>query len=236
MRKINLLTVMLFIVLAASAQLRLIPEVGVTILKVGDFNAGVGARIGMGMRYSFNGNDSGFALASGLYYSQRNSTTFNGAMIFGTNSGISGSTVVTIVPGSEIIPIPEKFEIDDISILNITTRRDYLQLPIMVEYGWNVAEGVRFHTAVGPYVGVGISGNNQIKSIKLETDNKLSASNSSANPFDLLKYDRFDWGATVQVGLEVKNFAFIINYNTNLYKRNSTGKENLFSIGAGYSF
>lgn len=238
MKKVILFSLLcLFTTFTASAQWKITPEAGVSIFKEkGIFDAGVGARIGVGVRYSFNGDDDGWGLVSGLYYLQRKAQSFNGGELTGKVPGFNETAYVTVVPGYIAEPIPVNMQIEGGRFSRITTRRDYLQLPVMIQYAWYLTPDIRYHLAAGPYIAVGIGGKNKIESTEWNKSNQLKLEEYSNNPFSLLRYDRFDAGASVQTGLDVQNIAILLNYSLNLYKRDSTGKEHLFSIGIGYTF
>ena len=55
-----------------NAQFQFTPHAGISITKacIGPA-AGAGAQVGVDVRYSFNGQDKGWALQSGLYYQQQ---------------------------------------------------------------------------------------------------------------------------------------------------------------------
>lgn len=191
----------------------------------------MGARVGVGVRYSFNRNDDGWSLASGLYYSQRKSSVYN----FGQLAGKSPDHTVWIVPGIDP-EIPGDMQIEGGAVQQIITRRDYLQVPVMVQYAWHLTPDIRYHLAAGPYVAVGIGGKNKLESTQWNMSNQAKTYEYSCSPFSLLRYNRFDTGASFQTGLEVQNIAILVNYSLNLYKRESTGKEHLVSLGIGYTF
>lgn len=238
MKKICFLGALLFLcILTANAQWRFTPGLGVTVFKEkGNLEAGVGAKVGVGVRYSFNGDDDRWGIVSGLYYSQRNAASFSGGELTGSLPGLNGVYPVAVVPGSVVSSIPGDMHIEGASFMRITTRRDYLQVPILLQYAWKITPDIRYHIAAGPYLAVGIGGRNKISCTAWDTGGKLEAATYTDNPFSLLRYDRFDVGASVQTGIEVKNISFLLGYDINLYKRNLTGKEHVISIGMGYTF
>lgn len=231
MRNIYIFATMFFCTLSLNAQWKVTPEIGTTILKQGGYNAGVGAYLGAGVRYSFNTDDTGFGLISGLYYSQRNATGFSGSDLHGK----VGDNVITIPTDGAGGTIPDNMVIEGGESYNISTRRDYLQMPIMAQYAWKIASDIRLHIAAGPYLAVGIAGKTKVESTFWNMDRELSTSEKSWNPFNSIFYNRFDAGASIQMGLEVKKVAFLLNYNTNLYKRKFRNNENFISIGLGYT-
>lgn len=237
MKKVVFLSVMfLFGAFAASAQWRFTPEAGVSVFKEkGASSAGVGARVGVGVRYSFNRNDDGWSLASGLYYSQRKSSVYSFGELTGKLPGFAPTYTVWVAPGIDP-EIPGDMQIEGGNFGQIITRRDYLRVPVMVQYAWHLTPDIRYHLAAGPYVAVGIGGKNKLESTQWNLANQAKTYEYSGSPFSLLRYNRFDTGASFQTGLEVRRIAILVNYSLNLYKRDSTGKEHLFSLGIGYTF
>ena len=72
-RIITLCALILGVTSAASAQLKVTPEVGMLMMlnkdnEPGHTTPGVGGYIGAGVRYMFKGDETGFGLQSGLYY------------------------------------------------------------------------------------------------------------------------------------------------------------------------
>ena len=49
-------------------------------------------------------------------------------------------------------------------------------------------------------------------------------------------YNRFDAGFSSRVSVYAKNLSVSLNYETNLYRRDHVGNENLISLTAGYTF
>ena len=223
-----------FSILSVDAQWKFTPKAGVTITKNKYYNAGVGAKIGVGARYSFNGQDNGFGIRTGLYYLQRNTETFAGGL-WGKIPGLGGISTVPVFPGdNSLIKIPDNMPVESVSFDRYRERRDYLQLPVMAQMAWKITPDIRFHVAAGPYVALGISGKKKHSSTSWDINSKtLKDENDSKNPFFS---DRFDAGVSVQTGFEVMRVAILLNYETNLYKRKAFGSENIVSLGIGYTF
>lgn len=224
MRKSITVVLLVFcMVFPSFAQLRLTPEAGVNIVK-GDWggygdhistSAGVGLRIGMGLRYSFNREDTGWAVQSGLYYTQRKKSNTSSPLC--THSG-------------------DKDEI--IGFQTSNWRKDYLEMPILLQYAYKFNPDMRLHLAVGPYIAYGIAGKEKLFTLSEEGEIGYPSYNisvSDCNPFKTGNFKRFDTGANLQLGLEIKNVAILLNYSTNLYKPNLTPTEHHFSISIGYT-
>ena len=147
----------------AQAQFQFTPHAGVAIQKgSGDLSAGVGAQIGVDVRYSFNGQDTGWALQSGLYYQQR-MTSYWGALCYSYKvpEGFWGFTSLPAIasPGFPAHDyLMSDYDIQSIASYAAKFRDDYLQLPIMAQYAWKLAPDIRLHISAGGYVGYQITG------------------------------------------------------------------------------
>lgn len=117
-------------------------------------------------------------------------------------------------------------------------RRNYLQLPVMVKYKWQINDTYAISAAAGGYVAVGISGKHQIDEYSFLIDEKKQDYHRIQydSPYALLMYDRFDAGFSSRLSLHAKHLSVNLNYETNLYRRNNMGHENLISLTAGYTF
>lgn len=222
-RKISFLLIFLSMVSLSYAQWRVTPEVGVNIVKGdwGGYNsaipttAGIGLRIGGGIRYSFNQEDTGWAIQSGLYYAQRKKSNSSNPI----SSHSDGQ--------SEIIGFQTS-----------NWRKDYLEMPVMAQYAYKINPDMRLHIAAGPYIAYGIAGKGKLFTLSEEGEIGYPSYNSSVsnlNPFKINSSKRFDAGANIQTGIEIKNVAILFNYSTNLYKPELTPTEHHFSIGIGYT-
>ena len=117
-------------------------------------------------------------------------------------------------------------------------RRDYLQLPVMVKYKWQINDTYAVSAAVGGYVALGISGKHQIDEFTYSVEDKKQDYQRIQydSPYELLMYNRFDAGFSSRLSLHANRLSINLNYETNLYRRNDMGNENLVSITAGYTF
>lgn len=238
MKRFYLSFIFILFALSAFAQIKITPEGGVMISKSYYYTAGVGARIGVNVRYSFNGKDNGFGLRSGLYYIQRNTTSYSGSDIMYNMPGSSQIKTFFLVHGLEegVINdvIPEGAELQSINTYYGKVRKDYLQLPVMAEYAWNLSSNLRFHLAAGPYVALGVSGKNKTYTVSWDFEGQPKSTEKSESPFSGGR-NRLDVGASMQTGLQVSKFSFILNYDINLYKRDAYGKGNYVSLSLGYT-
>ena len=117
-------------------------------------------------------------------------------------------------------------------------RRDYLQLPVMVKYKWQINEKYAISASAGGYVALGISGKYQIDEYSFLVDEKKQDYHRYHydSPYYLLEFNRFDAGFSSRLSLHANHLSVNLNYETNLYRRNMMGHENLISLTAGYTF
>lgn len=239
MKRILFPFILLLFAVSVHAQWKLTPEVGATITKSSFYNAGIGAKIGANVRYSFNNEEQGLGIRSGLYYVQRNTTSFSGGQIFYNMPGSDETNVFLLATDSKagVIPafIPEHAELQSINTYYIKTRKDYLQLPVLIEYAWNLSSSLRYHIAAGPYVAIGISGKDKTYSTSWEFEGEAKSDISTKSPFSSGVKGRFDAGASIQTGLQINQFSFILNYDLNIYKRDLYGKGHSVSFCLGYT-
>lgn len=136
MKKLILSAFCLLASLSIQAQWKFTPEAGVNVTKQnGPGTARMGFKAGMGVTYELK---SSFGIKSGLYFVQRNT---------GWRNAWSDT---------------ETLDDDRTRVLFCTNygkdHKTYLQLPVMAQWSWQVAPGVRLTAGVGPYVAFGIAG------------------------------------------------------------------------------
>lgn len=113
----------------------------------------------------------------------------------------------------------------------------YLEVPLTVLYKFNLNTLGKIYLGGGPYVAMGLSGNNQLEGI-----NTVSGSNVSfGNDED---YKKFDLGVNFTTGLELNNhLTFNMKYTLGLSDIASTNpddvnttsvKNRVFTIGLGF--
>ena len=223
----------------AQAQFQFTPHAGVAIQKgSGDLSAGVGAQIGVDVRYSFNGQDTGWALQSGLYYQQR-MTSYWGALCYSYKvpEGFWGFTSLPAIasPGFPAHDyLMSDYDIQSIASYTAKFRDDYLQLPIMAQYAWELAPDIRLHISAGGYVGYQITGKYKQGTAQIDAEDLtyIEYTKQKARTHS----HEWDMGFISQAGLEVKRFTFLVNYQTNLFHRTRNGAYNLASFSVGYAF
>ena len=223
----------------AQAQFQFTPHAGVAIQKgSGDLSAGVGAQIGVDVRYSFNGQDTGWALQSGLYYQQR-TTSYWGALCYSYKvpEGFWGFTSLPAIAGNGFPAhdyLMSDYDIQSIASYAAKFRDDYLQLPIMAQYAWELAPDIRLHISAGGYVGYQITGKYKQGTAQIDAEDLtyIEYTKQKARTHS----HEWDMGFISQAGLEVKRFTFLVNYQTNLFHRTRNGAYNLASFSVGYAF
>ena len=223
----------------AQAQFQFTSHAGVAIQKgSGDLSAGVGAQIGVDVRYSFNGQDTGWALQSGLYYQQR-MTSYWGALCYSYKvpEGFWGFTSLPAIAGPGFPAhdyLMSDYDIQSIASYAAKFRDDYLQLPIMAQYAWELAPDIRLHISAGGYVGYQITGKYKQGTAQIDAEDltHIEYTKQKARTHS----HEWDMGFISQAGLEVKRFTFLVNYQTNLFHRTRNGAYNLASFSVGYAF
>ena len=155
------------------AQIQITPEVGTSILKEGrikaEGKATISPRIGVGVDYFFNQQKSGWGLMSGLYFYQKKDDY---TLVWSTYQNEKGDRF-DFPTGlyDELKPT------DDMTLKKVTSddtyiRRDYLQLPVMVKYKWQINDTYAISAAAGGYVALGISGKHRIDEYSFLVDEK----------------------------------------------------------------
>ena len=242
----------------AFGQVNLTPEAGISIYKDGAKSGSattVSPRIGLSIDYFFNGKKNGWGIMSGLYfYQKRNSDSF-GSLRFLNEKGEEMSTPFqpnlsygdggysnnSYGPdGYDNIGsgLAENLRLKSISSSYVNTRRDYLQLPIMLKYKWKMNDTYSLSFAAGAYVAVGVGGNKKTDLITYETEgNKISHKHYNSEVYDDIAYKRFETGFSSRVTIQAKCLSINLNYETNLNRRyNWTNHDNLISLTAGFTF
>lgn len=219
------------------AQIQITPEVGASIYKDGSAKekATVSPRIGVGVDYFFNQQKNGWGLMSGLYFYQKKVYY---TLVWSTYQNEEGDNY-DFPTG-----IYDKWKpTDDMTLKKVTSndtymRRDYLQLPVLVKYKWQINDTYAVSAAVGGYVALGISGKHQIDEYTFLVDEKKQEYQRIQydSPYGLFRYNRFEAGFSSRLSVHANRLSINLNYETNLYRRNRVGHENLISLTAGYTF
>lgn len=229
----------LFSPIIVNAQIQITPEVGTSILKEGrikaEGKATVSPRIGVGVDYFFNQQKNGWGLMSGLYFYQKKDDY---TLVWSTYQNKEGYNVEFPTSSYDILKPSDDMTLKKVTSDDTYIRRDYLQLPIMVKYKWQINDTYAVSAAVGGYVALGISGKHQIDEFTYSVEDKKQDYQRIQydSPYELLMYNRFDAGFSSRLSLHANRLSINLNYETNLYRRNDMGNENLVSITAGYTF
>lgn len=246
---------MMMCVATVSAQWSVTPETGMNVTKYKGSPSAIGFKAGAAVSYTFG---SGlFSLQSGLYYVQRGT----GKSFYGTaygkgvdQDGKEQDRYISFSPGglwyggTGVLGgyygngsfFPTDMRVDGITLTEGSTRRDYLQLPILGRFNWEVGKDVKLHIAAGPYLAYGISGKSKSKTMEM-SEKGYSTTYDSWEPFG--KYSshrRFDWGLMFNAGIEVKRFTLNASYDLGLGKEYESQdidlKYQTVSFTVGYRF
>ena len=229
----------LFSPIIVNAQIQITPEVGTSILKEGrikaEGKATVSPRIGVGVDYFFNQQKNGWGLMSGLYFYQKKDDY---TLVWSTYQNKEGHNVEFPTSSYDILKPTDDMTLKKVTSDDTYIRRDYLQLPVMVKYKWQINNTYAISAAAGGYVALGISGKHRIDEYSFLVDEKKQDYHRFQfdSPYVLLKYNRFDAGFSSRLSLHANRLSINLNYETNLYRRDMMGHENLISLTAGYTF
>lgn len=176
-----------------------------------------GGSIGYGSGYG------GYGYAPGYVYGYE-----YGTYIYG-NYGYGGSV------------FPQDMTIEGMRTYQSDSRKDYLQLPVMARLNLKIGNDVRLHLAAGPYVAWGLGGKSDYKMVEIKNVHQYGITESSQNSFgEYSSLRRFDWGAMINAGIEVKRIAFNVGYDMGLgkqYKYDDVSlKYHTVSFTVGYTF
>ena len=173
---------------------------------------GANAQIGVGVGYgtkNFNDNDNSLG---GLYVG----ASYNIELVSG----------LAVAPGVDFAMYSYKGD-------NVTTKENYLAVPVLFNYAIEVADGFKLVPFAGPTLSYGISSKTTLSGggVSVETDNY--GDNSSYKPLDIL----IGGG----VALDVMDMVRVsVGYNAGLLDRNSsdnvTTKASGLHFGVAYLF
>ena len=221
---------------AAQAQFKVTPEVGIALLKDGDDRATVSPRLGMSVDYFFNKQANGWAVTSGLYYYWKRES-YSIAQGFVADKDGKEDWIPFPFPEAPMhLPILDNATaLKRVDFLENDIRRDYLQVPVLAKYKWEINWDYALSVAAGLYFALGVGGDYELRtsSYQIGTDD-MKASVTDSSPYDV--YDRFDMGFSSRLSFQAKRVSLNLNYETNFYQRDWLGHENLVSVSAGYTF
>lgn len=240
MKRFVLFVMLMMSVAAVNAQRwSLTPEVGMTAVKRGgpsyynELGWAWNARWKIGVGAEFFVKPERFSLKSGLYYTQRGHWAHS--LLFGNMS-----------------PLQEEQSDVVFSEINGKTNRHFLQVPLMANFSFRLADHVRLNLAAGPYFAWSMGDKNSFGYMAYEkTDEEdvywgygnVYVAGWKGNGFsdDEWTHDNpFDWGLLLQAGLEIGSCVMNVGYDASLgkeYEYDSAGlKYHTFSLSIGYKF
>ena len=242
MKRFVLFVMLMMCVTSVRAQRwSLTPEVGATaVLRkentvMNTYEQGWGARwkMGVGVEYQIR---PAFSLKSGLYYTQR---------------GYSSRMVAF----GSLYPIESEEPDIVFSEINSKLNRHFLQIPLMANFSFRMTDDVRLNLAAGPYVAWSLGDKGRFSYMEYTPAEGENASDHywgygnglvpgwSGSGFtndEWLHDDSFDWGVSLQVGLEMRQWVMNVGYDVALgkeYEMDSAGlKYHTLSLSVGYKF
>ncbi|MCM0719563.1 PorT family protein [Parabacteroides sp. W1-Q-101] len=206
MKRLFFLFILFISSIEINAQWSISPEIGIASVKRNDFGDswGTGIKAGLGVGYQFQTN---LGLKTGLYYATR-----------GYSLGAAF--------GHYEYPSDDYFH--ELAFEN-KLRRNFLQLPIMLNYSLPLSKDVTFNFAAGPYLGV---------SVKDYWTGGYYTEEHDKSVFDGLR--AFDWGVSATAGIDVHNWIMSVGYDLSLGKEDKSSGINAnyhsMSFNFGYKF
>lgn len=228
MKKIIFFVALILSTFTANAQWSVSPEAGIMAVNRTGWADGKWTsswKLGVGVEYQFS---SLFSLKSGIHYTQRK---------------------------WDLPFLPWYNEKEELYISTGESKRNFLQVPIMAQLGFDLGKDIRLNVAAGPYVAYSIYHNYWYGSSGSYTNCGYGDAGYGGysnygygygyttpyeypNPFSHLR--NFDWGVSFAVGLEVKNLYFNLGYDISLAeesKYNGVGANyHTLSLTVGYKF
>jgi len=241
MKKIVFLLIWIMSFGVVQAQWTVYPEIGMTAVArgAGDDGYGIwqsGWKAGAGVEYQLA---KLFSLKSGLYYTQRG---------------------YELEPYMHIVPREIGENEDLIQMSTGKTKRHFLQIPLLAQVNIPLADHLKLHIGIGPYVAYCLSSNNRYDlTTFMYKDGGYGGPNAGmiGNPGDygfkgyhkgndygdytpFSGIRKFAWGGIFEVGLDIKDWFIKAGYDITLGKeyRQSDIKANYhtLSLTAGYKF
>lgn len=206
MKRLLFLFLLFFSSIEISAQWSISPEVGIASVKRNDFGDswGTGIKAGLGVGYQFQSN---LGLKTGLYYATRG---------------------YSLGPAFGHYEYPADDYFHEFAFEN-KLRRNFLQLPIMLNYSIPLSKDVTLNFAAGPYVGI---------SVKDYWTGGYYTEERDKSVFDGLR--AFDWGVSATAGIDIHNWIMSVGYDLSLGKEDKSSGINAnyhsMSFNFGYKF
>ncbi len=139
MKRVVLFAMVLMLgVISVQAQWSVVPEAGMTVMKAGPMvDWKPSWKIGVGVEYQLK--PEFLSLKSGLYYTQRGYSNDK-------FPGYGYGCYWWAVPGPTYDPYGYAYDYSN------KVTRNFLQLPIMANFSFKLAEDIRLNVGVGPYI------------------------------------------------------------------------------------
>lgn len=223
MKRVVLFAMVLMLgVVSVQAQWSVVPEAGMTVMKAGPMvDWKPSWKIGVGVEYQLK--PEFLSLKSGLYYMQRG---YSNDWFPGYGYGSSWWTV----PGPTYDPYGYAYDYSN------KVTRNFLQLPIMANFSFKLAEDIRLNVGVGPYIAVSVLDKGMFGGWSVASEE--SAKFYTHDPCEGLR--AFDWGISATVGVEIKQCFINFGYDVSLGKEYKGGSieanYHTLALTAGYKF
>ncbi|MDR1161598.1 MAG: PorT family protein [Tannerellaceae bacterium] len=217
------------------AQWSVTPEAGMTAFKRAGSqliqpNWRSGWKLGAGVEYDLNER---FSLKSGLYYTQR------GYSLSYLSGGpySSPSYTADYYYGGDYYQGGSRY-------MSVKINRQFLQLPVMAKFAWDIKKDVRVNVAAGPYIALSIRDDWEwISYSEIDHDGRgggYLGEYQSGSGYGSSAVRPFDWGLSGSVGIEVNNWVANMGYDLSLAKEGSwddvRANYHTLSLSVGYKF
>ena len=172
-----------------------------------------------------------------------NDYKMNPGFHIGATLGLPFTHFLSLESGLLLTTKGAKYE-DEVMGVDVSAKTDlyYLDIPVTLKAAHELSRGIKIIGAVGPYVGVGISGKAKATAKYQGTEVSASEDISWGNDEDEDDLKRLDLGLTVGGGVEINAIQIGISYdmglsNISAYQEYGTiNKNRLFKFSVGYRF
>lgn len=236
MKKVVVVCMLIMSSWTLHAQWSLTPEAGITATNRVDYTNSpwrAGWKLGVGVEYQFN---KLFALKSGLHYTQR-----------GYSYSYYGMS-------HESYQEEDRFKY---YFMDGSTNNHYFQIPVMAKFSWDLSNDVRMNVGVGPYMAFNLGENNEWSMFESDPQPGYGYAGYTGGYYggyyggygfgyggsyysNRSDRNKFDWGMSLSVGLEVKNWVMNLGYDIALGKEYSwdaiDAKYHTIGLSVGYKF
>ncbi|MCD7977254.1 MAG: PorT family protein [Tannerellaceae bacterium] len=250
MKKFVVFALMLMSGVVAKAQWTFTPEAGLNVTKYEDSEtAKFGPRVGVAVEYQLPQSDL-FSIRTGLYFLQRGRND----EYYGYYGNYYSSGYGNVYYGNGFYGEGEPNQTRYYPYSS-ETKKNYLQLPVMANFSWNICDKVRITAGVGPYIAYGVGGKSSTTMYVHIPEGNDSYFTSVQNPFSKREFrstdgtiytrsgdKRFDWGVTAMAGIEINRISVNVGYDMGLAKQypgyayQVSPQYHALSFSVGYSF